>query len=335
MKGGADLVMALDGEPGSRGKWAMELFSKVNELEADCRSALKDLVPNDDVAELRARRRAAAQACRLSSPRRDPGTAQMPIRSGISSPAFTSAAHDNTETAGEVTGDDGEGDGHAKYMCVRWRYKAKLKREAQVASDCLWQAMIDDVHDMRLPTRATTPTTYCGIAWSLPTPPPTATPVKEKEAFPYSTAADVREQHQRWKAADDVAFCEDRKGWFERNVLPRRVQPDFNDIWADLEKQLRESTMVGTGACKNADGASLNVKLEAMSDAKALEHLRTLVDVLAMKENIPPSMWGHLDEQLATRGQRLLKGARHKVATKQVKLEKLSREINRLPKTSK
>ncbi|KAK7030021.1 hypothetical protein R3P38DRAFT_3188961 [Favolaschia claudopus] len=97
--------------------------------------------------------------------------------------------------------------------------------------------------------------------------------------------------------------------------------------------RVEETMQVVTVAGKNADGASLNVKLEAMSDAKALEHLRTLVDASAMKENIPPSIWGQLDEQLATRGRRLLKGARHKVATKKSKLEKISREIDRLPKT--
>ncbi|KAK6978070.1 hypothetical protein R3P38DRAFT_2580491 [Favolaschia claudopus] len=41
--GGADRAAALDGEPGSRWKWAMGLFSKVDELEADRRSALGDL----------------------------------------------------------------------------------------------------------------------------------------------------------------------------------------------------------------------------------------------------------------------------------------------------
>ncbi|KAK7029973.1 hypothetical protein R3P38DRAFT_3188898 [Favolaschia claudopus] len=43
MPGGVARVAALDGEPGSRWTWAMGLFSKVDELEADRRSALGDL----------------------------------------------------------------------------------------------------------------------------------------------------------------------------------------------------------------------------------------------------------------------------------------------------
>ncbi|KAK6978069.1 hypothetical protein R3P38DRAFT_3236161 [Favolaschia claudopus] len=53
---------------------------------------------------------------------------------------------------------------------------------------------------------------------------------------------DAREQHLRWKAADDVAFREDRKGWMEQNAPARRLQPDLEGRWAELEKRLRDST---------------------------------------------------------------------------------------------
>jgi hypothetical protein len=41
--GGAELIASFDGEPGSRWQWALNLFSKHEELEADRRSALGDL----------------------------------------------------------------------------------------------------------------------------------------------------------------------------------------------------------------------------------------------------------------------------------------------------
>ncbi|KAJ7429961.1 hypothetical protein B0H11DRAFT_1765935, partial [Mycena galericulata] len=42
-EGGADLLATLDGAPGSRWQWAMDLFSKPEELEADRRAALSSL----------------------------------------------------------------------------------------------------------------------------------------------------------------------------------------------------------------------------------------------------------------------------------------------------
>ncbi|KAK7029975.1 hypothetical protein R3P38DRAFT_2775420 [Favolaschia claudopus] len=98
--------------------------------------------------------------------------------------------------------------------------------------------------------------------------------------------------------------------------------------------RVEETVQLVTVAGKSAPSAILNVKREAMSDAKALEHLRTLVDASAMKENIPPGMWGVVDEELARRGSSLLKGARHKIAKRQARLERLSQDINRLPKSS-
>ncbi|KAK7030020.1 hypothetical protein R3P38DRAFT_3188960 [Favolaschia claudopus] len=145
----------------------------------------------------------------------------------------------------------------------------ELDRKMQAISDANWEARVYD------PPRRTG-----GIPWPLPTAAPTVrfatptrslgkqrplaarptTPVKEKDEEPgppifdcaickrelYPRAlcgcGDAREQHLRWKAADDVAFREDRKGWMEQNAPARRLQPDLEDRWAELEKQLRDST---------------------------------------------------------------------------------------------
>ena len=41
--GGTEAIVSFDGVPGSRWRWAMELFSKPDELEADRKSALGSL----------------------------------------------------------------------------------------------------------------------------------------------------------------------------------------------------------------------------------------------------------------------------------------------------